>query len=86
MIKQKLGDETDSDDFSDNISSMDDSDDENYVPGTAQQKNSKVKKSLFTSGIENESKGKAEKRKMKRTTPAKDTVIQEPRKKNTKRQ
>lgn len=35
---QKLGDETDSDDFSDNISSMDDSNDENYVPGTPQQK------------------------------------------------
>lgn len=82
---QKLGDETDSDDFSDNISSMDDSNDENYVPGTPQQKKkSKVKKSLFTSGIEKESKGKAEKRKMKRTTPAKDTVTQEPRKKNTK--
>lgn len=49
------------------------------------KKKSKVKKSLFTSGIEKESKGKAEKRKMKRTTPAKDTVTQEPRKKNTKR-
>ena len=35
---QKLGDETDSDDFSDNISSMDDSNDENYVSGTPQQK------------------------------------------------
>ena len=35
---QKFGDETDSDDFSDNISSMDDSNDENYVPGTPQQK------------------------------------------------
>ena len=55
------------------------------VPGTLQQKKSTVKKSLFTSGIEKESKGKAEKRKMKRATPAKDTVTQEPRKKNTKR-
>ena len=43
------------------------------VPGTLQQKKSTVKKSLFTSGIEKESKGKAEKRKMKRTTPAKDS-------------
>ena len=49
------------------------------------KKKSKVKKSLFTSGIEKESKGKAEKRKMKRTTPAKDTVTQEPRKKKYKK-
>ena len=77
---QKLGDETDSDDFSDNIWWMDDSNDENYVPETLQQKKSKVKKSLFISGKEKESKGKAEKRKMKETKPAKDTVTQEPRK------
>ena len=35
---QKLGDETDSDDFSDNISSMNDSDDENCPRNTETKK------------------------------------------------